>query len=148
MGEHKTTKKNFKLVSNSMHKKCSNTKFFLVRIVPHSDWIRRDTKSAKNFKITLAKTPWNSPPKKKFGAENKLFKTPYLKFIFYFRFFSTSFHNTVSLKKRRSIYDPQLTRHCKNDTPTTHRKTLLTLQVFQQTFLVSLRKKTFAQHNF
>ena len=88
MGEHKTIKKNFKLVSNSMHKKCSNTKFFLVRILPHSDWIRRDTKSAKNFKITLAKTPWNSPPKKKFGPENKWFKTSYLKFIFYFRFFS------------------------------------------------------------
>ena len=28
----------------SLREKCPNTEFFLVRIFPHSDWIRRDTK--------------------------------------------------------------------------------------------------------
>ena len=28
----------------SLHGKCPNTAFFLVRIFPHSDWIRRDTR--------------------------------------------------------------------------------------------------------
>ena len=28
---------------NALHEKCPNTKFFLVRIFPHSDWIRKDT---------------------------------------------------------------------------------------------------------
>ena len=92
----------------------------------------------KILKLHWLKRPETVPQKR--NLDQKI-NYSYLKFIFYFRFFSTSFHNTVSLKKRRSFYDPQLTRHCKNDTPTTHRKTLLTLQVFQQTFLVSLRKK-------
>ena len=99
----------------------------------------------KILKLHWLKRPETVPQKR--NLDQKI-NYSYLKFIFYFRFFSTSFHNTVSLKKRRSFYDPQLTGHCKNDTPTTHRKTLLTLQVFQQTFLVSLRKKTFALHNF
>ena len=29
----------------SLREKCPNTELFLVRIFPHSDWIRRDTKS-------------------------------------------------------------------------------------------------------
>ena len=28
---------------NSLREKCPNTELFLVRIFPHSDWIRRDT---------------------------------------------------------------------------------------------------------
>ena len=43
---------------------CQNTEFFLVRIFPHSDWIRRDTSYLSAF----------SPNAVKYGAE----KTPYL----------------------------------------------------------------------
>ena len=43
---------------------CPNTEYFLVRIFPHSDWIRRDTKYLYVF----------SPNARKYGPEN----TPYL----------------------------------------------------------------------
>ena len=43
---------------------CPNTEFFLVRIFPHSDWIRRDTKYLSVF----------NPNAGKYGPE----KTPYL----------------------------------------------------------------------
>ena len=49
----------------------------------HNDW-----PTTKNFKITLAKRPLNSPQKTKFGPKNKWFKTSYFEFISYFRFSS------------------------------------------------------------
>ena len=48
----------------SLREKCPNTEFFLVRIFPHSDWIRRDTSYLSVF----------SPNTGKYGPE----KTPYL----------------------------------------------------------------------
>ena len=47
--------------------KCPNMEFFLVRIFPHSDWIRRDTEYLYVF----------SPNKRKYGPE----KTPYLDMV-------------------------------------------------------------------
>ena len=35
----------FPTLTLPLHEKCPNTKFFLVRISPHLDWIRRDTYS-------------------------------------------------------------------------------------------------------
>ena len=49
---------------SSLREKCPNTEFFLVRIFPHSDWIRRDTPYLSVF----------SPNAGKCGPE----KTPYL----------------------------------------------------------------------
>ena len=40
--------------------KCPNTEYFLVRIFPHSDWIRRDTSYLSIF----------SPNAEKYGPEN------------------------------------------------------------------------------
>ena len=37
---------------DSLREKCQNTEFFLVRIFPHSDWIRRDTYSVQMQKNT------------------------------------------------------------------------------------------------
>ena len=34
---------------HSLHGKCPNTEFFLVRSFPHSDWIRRDTEHLDTF---------------------------------------------------------------------------------------------------
>ena len=55
--------------------------FFMVvglsKSVGHHGWPK-----PKNFKITLAKTPLNSPQKTKLGLENKWFKTSYLEFIY------------------------------------------------------------------
>ena len=48
----------------TQREKCLNTEFFLVRIFPHSDWMRRDTKYLSVF----------SPNAAKYGPE----KTPYL----------------------------------------------------------------------
>ena len=56
------SKKRF--VESSLREKCPNTKFFLVRILPHPDWIRRDTKYLSVL----------SPNAGKYGPE----KTPYL----------------------------------------------------------------------
>ena len=39
----KLQSKMFNFLHNSLHEKCPNTEFFLVRIFPHFDWIRRDT---------------------------------------------------------------------------------------------------------
>ena len=36
-------------VKPPLHEKCPNTEFFLVRIFPHSDWIRRDTEYLSLF---------------------------------------------------------------------------------------------------
>ena len=44
-----------------LHEKCTNTEFYLVRIFPHSDWLRRNTE-------------YLSPNARKYGRE----KTPYL----------------------------------------------------------------------
>ena len=52
------------LIKYALREKCPNTEFFLVRIFPHSDWIRRDTSCFAVF----------SPNAKKYGPE----KTPYL----------------------------------------------------------------------
>ena len=67
----------------SLREKYPNMKFFLVRIFPHSNWIRRDTKYLSLF----------SPNARKYGPE----KTPYL----------NTFHavhmNFISLKTRKSF---------------------------------------------
>ena len=43
-----------------------------------------------------------------------------------------SFYNTVSTKKPRSFYEPQLTQRCKKETHETQPITLLTLQILHQ----------------
>ena len=48
----------------TLREKCSNTEFFLVRIFPHSDWIRRDTSYLSVFspnavKYRPEKTPYS-----------------------------------------------------------------------------------------
>ena len=43
------------------------------------------------------------------------------------------FYNAVSLKKRYSFYQSQVTRHRKRYPPATLPETFLTLQIFQQT---------------
>ena len=48
----------------TLHEMCPNTEFFLVRIFPHSDWIRRDTSYLSIFSQNAGK----------YGAE----KSPYL----------------------------------------------------------------------
>ena len=50
--------------TSSLREKCPSTELFLVRIFPHSDWIRRDTKYLSVF----------SPNAGKYGPEI----TPYL----------------------------------------------------------------------
>ena len=50
--------------SKTLCENCPNTEYFLVRILPHSDWIRRDTSYLSVF----------SPNAGKYGPEN----TPYL----------------------------------------------------------------------
>ena len=51
-------------VVQTLREMCPNTEFFLVRIFPHSDWIRRDTSHLSVF----------SPNAEKYGLE----KSPYL----------------------------------------------------------------------
>ena len=58
-----------------LYEMCPNTEFFLVRIFPHSDWIRRDSSYLSVF----------SPNVRKYGPE----KTPYL----------DAFHAVLSLKR-------------------------------------------------
>ena len=41
----------------TLREKCPNTEFFLVRIFPHSDWIRRDT-DQKKLRICTFFTRW------------------------------------------------------------------------------------------
>ena len=48
----------------TLREKCPNTEFFLVRILSHSDWIRRNTEYLSVF----------NPNTEKYGPE----KTPYL----------------------------------------------------------------------
>ena len=50
--------------SQKLREKCPNTEFFLIRIFPHSDWIRRDNPYLSVFR----------PNAGKYGPE----KTPYL----------------------------------------------------------------------
>ena len=50
--------------ADQLHEKCPNIEFFLVRICPHSDWMRRDKEYLSVF----------SPNTGKYGLE----KTPYL----------------------------------------------------------------------
>ena len=52
------------LVKCALREKCPNTEFFMVRILPHSDWIRRVTEYLSVF----------SPNARKYGPE----KSPYL----------------------------------------------------------------------
>ena len=54
----------WQLVKCALREKCPNTEFFMVRILPHSDWIRRVTEYLSVF----------SPNARKYGPE----KTPYL----------------------------------------------------------------------
>ena len=53
-----------------------------------------------------------------------------------------SFYNTAFLSKPYSLYEPQPTQHCRKCSPTTLPKTLITLQISQQTcfWLVSEKK--------
>ena len=44
-----------KVVEYSLREKCPNTEFFLVRIFPHSDWIRRDTSYLSVFSPNVGK---------------------------------------------------------------------------------------------
>ena len=39
----------------ALRKKCQNTEFFLVRILPHSDWIPRDTEYLSAFSLNMEK---------------------------------------------------------------------------------------------
>ena len=56
----------FPTLTLPLHEKCPNTKFFLVRISPHLDWIRRDTYSVwmqentdqKKLRIWTIFTQW------------------------------------------------------------------------------------------
>ena len=59
-----------------------------------------------------------------------------------------SFKNTVLLKKHQSFYKCQLTQHYEKYTTTTKPKTLLTLQIFQQTCFWLVSDKTSALHHF
>ena len=59
-----------------------------------------------------------------------------------------SFYNTVSLKKPHVFYETQLTQHYKKYTPATQPKTLLTLQISQQTCFWLFSEETFALHSF
>ena len=58
------------------------------------------------------------------------------------------FYNTILLKKPYSFYKPQLNQHCKKYIPATKPKTLLTLQIFQQTCFWLVPVKTFALYHF
>ena len=66
----------------SLREKCPNTEFFLDRILPHSDWIRRDTEYLSVFSQNAGK----------YGPE----KTPYLE----------TFHEVLV---RKAILDTTLT---------------------------------------
>ena len=57
--------------ANAQREKCSDMEFFLVRILPHLDWIRRDSispysvrmrenKDQKKLHIWTISTPWNA----------------------------------------------------------------------------------------
>ena len=50
----------FSTYQHSLREKCVNTEFFLVRIFPHSDWIRRDTPYLSVFSPNTGK---NGPEK-------------------------------------------------------------------------------------
>ena len=58
-----THRPKWKLANYALRKKCPNTKFFLVCIFSHSDWIRRDTEHLSVF----------SPNAGKYGAEKTLY---------------------------------------------------------------------------
>ena len=74
----------------TLREKCPNTEFFLVRIFPHSDWIRRDTLYLSVF----------SPNARKYGQE----KTPYL----------GTFH-AVKVQAQKEIHT--IKSHCGNTWP-------------------------------
>ena len=67
-----------------LHEKCTNTEFYLVRIFPHSDWLRRNTE-------------YLSPNARKYGRE----KTPYLVLFTQCSFWSSTYKdfNWAPLKK-------------------------------------------------
>ena len=53
-----TTRLLFKIsyiLNLTLREKCPNTEFFLVRIFPHLDWIRRDTKYLSVFSLNAGK---------------------------------------------------------------------------------------------
>ena len=70
----------------SLREKCPNKEFFLVRIFPHSNWIRRDTSYLYVF----------SPNAGKYGSE----KTPYL----------DTFHAVKCILKSNNSWNLQITR--------------------------------------
>ena len=48
-----------------------------------------------------------------------------------------SFYNVISLIKPHLFFKPQFNQHCKKYTAATQPKTLLILQIFQQTFALN-----------
>ena len=107
--------------------------------------------TAKKFKIALAKTPYNSLKKVKSGAVKKIIQNLILKVFLLIPYFLEeslkvnknypkhhSFHITFSPKKRHLFYKLQLTQYFKKYAPGTQPKTLLILQIFQQTFILHL----------
>ena len=106
-------------------------------------WLADDV----TIKITLAKTPLNNPKKRNLNQKINYSKSRICSFLFSFQIFQQkvsnptklakkdySFYKIVSLNKPHSFDEPQLTQHCKKYNPATEPKTLLTLQIFPQTF--------------
>ena len=59
--------------THTLREKCPNTEFFLVRIFPHSDWIRRDTPYLSVFSPNVAKYgPKKTPYLDTFSCSDKL----------------------------------------------------------------------------
>ena len=97
---------NAELLVLTLCEMCPNTEFFLVRIFPHSDWIRRDTKYLSVF----------SPNAGKYGPE----KTPYLDtfhvvlqspFLFLQMFYIAVFQYFLKLKCEGTIFGMTTSLH-------------------------------------
>ena len=83
----------------TLREKCPNTKFFLVRIFPHSDWIRRDTSHFSVF----------SPNAGRYGPE----KTPYLDTFHTVSVFKNDWrtHSNLRLKTLKKMEAPKKTKN-------------------------------------
>ena len=73
--------------TDTLREKCLNTEIFLVRIFPHSHWIRRDTRYLSVF----------SPNAEKYGPE----KTPYLD-----TFHAVCVKENITIRKRIKCKNP------------------------------------------
>ena len=81
---------NFSLVS-SLREKCPNTEFFLFRIFPYSDWIRRDTDYPSVF----------SPNVGKYGLEKSSYLDTFHAVVF---FDLLDLHRLADFKKSISLW--------------------------------------------